>query len=63
MEVPYPDKGRKHYWGYDKGDYGMYTSEDQAYIRQMNETYRYHRHKRSLTVDAAMALKNAEEVN
>ena len=52
MQVLMPDKGKKHYWGYDKGDYGVYTTEDQEYLRNMNSLHRLN-HARSRTVEAA----------
>lgn len=48
LKVKSPDRGRKHYWGYDRGDYGFYQSEDQEHMRSIKKS---HRHVRSHTID------------
>lgn len=48
LKVKSPDRGRKHYWGYERGDYGFYQSEDQEHMRSIKKS---HRHVRSNTVD------------
>lgn len=61
MKVKHPDRGRKHYWGYERGDYGFYQSEDQEQMKSLKKNLRSHRHARSITVDNYASKHNFEQ--
>jgi hypothetical protein len=43
MEVSPKDRGKRHYWGCDRRDYGFYESEDKSngrmYVKEYEDRY------------------------
>ena len=46
MEMPTSDRGKKHYWGHELGNYGFYESEHLKELARANKSRNGYGHRR-----------------